>query len=370
MSKDPGHILIQYNNYNIETTLFFAIFSLTLFFVLIYILSNLSSFIVNFLSTIGSILTPYSKHKSTIHNLAGINNSIANNWENAEYYFSKAVKRRPELTTLLCAAYTASKSSIEKAEPYLETAYIKHSKDAALITLFHARLHINAENYKTAIKKIYDLPQKERVAATALYLLSCCYEKLEMWEELADTLKKCYKYNALSKNRTKILENKYFAYKLESSDPTKAYKTWKTLPKHSRETPYLIKTYAKKLLKNKDEKSAIQIIEKNIAKNFDASLISMYQSINTMNDHNILKQLLKWLELQPQNNELQIAVGRIYKRQGDKLKALVYMEKATANTSDISALIDIAGLYHELDRDTQIKDIYKRIVKIIKNDEK
>jgi|GEM_PF-4635833 heme biosynthesis-associated TPR repeat protein len=369
MSKDPGHILIQYNSYNIETTLFFAIFAFALVIVLVYILLNISSFIINLSSLITDIIAPYSKHKSATDKLNGIYNSIANNWENAEYQFSKSAKRSSDISTLFCAAYAASKDNVEKAEPYMEKAYISHNKDKMLITLFHARLYINAGDYKEAVKKIYNLSPKERDHSTALYLLTCCYENLEMWEELAETLKKCYRQRALSKKRMKDLENKYAIYKLESSDPEKAYKTWKTLAKHSRETPKVIIKYVGKLLKNKDEKNASHILEKNIFNSFDKDLIKIYQNINTNNNHKTLKQLLKWLDHKPQNKNLQAAVARTYLRLGDKLKALVYMEKATENTADIRALLDLVDIYHDLDREQSIKEIYKRIVAINDKDE-
>jgi len=45
------------------------------------------------------------------------------------------------------------------------------------------------------------------------------------------------------------------------------------------------------------------------------------------------------------------------------------MEKATKNTEDIAALLDLVDIYHDLDREQSIKEIYQRIVAINDKDE-
>ena len=170
ISQDPGHVLIQYNHLNIETTLWFLVLILFAIFTLIVFLANITKYMTQLFFCLKSSVKPDKLGRSHKLCLQGIRSLLGNNWPQAENAFTKAEKDNPNLLSTLASIFSSSQYDLDKMNEHLKDAYVRYASDTNTILIIHAHILMQLGNFSDSLRKVKLLPSKRAEQTRG----SCC----------------------------------------------------------------------------------------------------------------------------------------------------------------------------------------------------
>ncbi len=357
ISHDPGYVLIQYRNIDIETSLWFALLSIIISVVVLLSIRSLIRMLVNGIGGISSIFTPNYKSRARKNKQLAIKAGLSEEWQVAAKHFLLANDSEKDILSLVSAIWSGGKKDINNLSSYLETAYSKAPENINLLNILHAKMLSNHQKYEEAIQKVLILPDKEQNNLSCLLILAKCYKNTANSEMLYKAITKLKKHKFENSNIIFDFEVSYYSTELNTKDKNRIEKYWKTIPKHVRKDMKLQEQYLKQLVHLSLNKQATSLIEQIMKNNFTDHLALIYASLDENKEAVFIKNITNWLKLYPNNQSLIHALARLYEKHGESLKAISCYEKLPL--SNTKAQLDLINLYLELN----IQDKAQRLLK-------
>ncbi len=162
MHKDSGYVLITYQHWSIETTLWTLLFSILILFCIIYCLISLIRSSIYFTKHLYTWSSRRRQRKIQRDLHQGVYALIEGHWARAESYFTKSIAYNSQpLTSYMGAAIAAQKQNVSlRRENYLKTAYELNPEAEITLGFLQAQLQIEAEdwiNASTTLEKLRKL---------------------------------------------------------------------------------------------------------------------------------------------------------------------------------------------------------------------
>lgn len=354
LAQDPGYLVIQYHGYNIETSLFFVLLLALLFISFLIMLSQVLRGISFSGRHLVSALLPNRERHYQQQLLTGINYSLAQQPQAAAIAFSKAHEKKPSIPILLAAIY---QTPAEKpVEHLLEQAYIEYPQDTNLVDLIFIHRLIQAQQYTAALEKLQGLPKTANGPAKDYLLLLVC-RATDNWQFMKSLINSRF----LSTAQKARVQQDYAQARLRQTPSKQIQKVWKQLPRDCKNIDTVADLYIGKLVENQQIPLAIKTLESLLTKQPTPICAARYSQITTDNIPAQLSFLLSLLTQHPTNESIIWAISTLYEKQGETLKAMVYIEKIINTTQSIPILWAGASLYQTLNRHSHAQALYQRI---------
>ncbi|MCK5921063.1 MAG: heme biosynthesis protein HemY, partial [Methylococcales bacterium] len=189
-SEDPGHVLIGYGNWQIETSLYFSLAALVVSFVVIYIVVRL------LLSTIWlpSTLKKRGLVKRTTHSFEGLVwglvDAAEGNWAKAEKSLIRnaASSGIPLMHYLTAAKAAQARGAFSKRDEYLQLANESTPGSELVVGLTEAELQLSNKQFDEALESLKILKSIAPTHASVLRLLHETYRQMEDWQAIRKLL--------------------------------------------------------------------------------------------------------------------------------------------------------------------------------------
>ena len=336
---DSGYVLIAYNGYTLESSLWAAILALGLILCATRLVFSLLGAIQNSAGAIVPMTAKARRRRGQKLSNKGLIAFANGNWKAAQRHLSLAGKNGtlPLLNYLVAARAASSNGDMEACKEYLREADETSPAAYMAIGITQAEVQISQSQYEQALATLKSLHKKSPKHPYLLKLLKQTYEKLSDWHALAKLLPALHKQKVLDNGAVEELEKAIYCKlfeqahnkgrNLQSGECTKpADEIWQSLSKAQRNNADLAYRYARCLFQLGAQEQAEAFIRRQLPSLYSVPLIRIYGRIECTDPSRQLLAAEKLLAERPNDAELLLALGRICSRSQLWGKSREYLE--------------------------------------------
>ncbi len=356
LSHDPGYLLITVNHWSIETTLWFALITLILGFVLLHGLVLLISKVHRSPRTLRRWRAKRRALKAQARTRQGIIEFSEGYWSEAQNHLIKAL---PDTDSPLFNYLTAARAAQEMGNNQLRDDYLREAQQAMpeakiAVELTQAQLQLANHQWEQALATLQHLKYLAPRHPYVLKLLMQLYIEVKDWPQLIALLPELKKNRVvLGKDFDQLRQQTYLNYLSDLAKYGQANdlkKLVKQLPKKLAHNPELMVVYGEFLLSQKEHELAEKIISNCLGKQFDEKLIGLYGQIKSNAKQLAFAETL--LKKQPHSAELYLCLGRLSLNNHLWGKAKIYFEQSLSLAANPVAYEELGKLLERLSDQT------------------
>jgi HemY protein len=300
--QHPGYVLINYKDWVIETTLWFAIVVAVLFMLLLHFLYRLFHYIAGIPTRIHSWSYLHKHDKSTKNLNLGFRDFILGKMPSAEKLLVKSANLNENTFISYCIAAAAAQNqgAIERRNEYLKKAEGINKNDF-LIDLIKAQLHLQSQQPELALSYLIRLRQLRPHDSYILKLLAESYLDLQDWSSLPKLFNELRR-NHLFDDKFEKIEQSVYLHLLNSkffADFSDLQLLWNSIPKRLRKDTEILISYSQLLCRWNRTNEAEDLLLKQLKSHPDAKLLEQYAKIPSANPTRQLTFVEKFLKLYP-----------------------------------------------------------------------
>lgn len=366
IQKDPGYILISYNQWVLETSLWVGTLVTVIGFLVLYLLIRLIKYVASIGGRIKNWEQQRKDRKAQNQTNAGLCELAEGHWQKAEQQLLKAAEHcRAPLINYLAAARAAQElQAYERRNDHIRKAHQSTEGAQVAIALTQAQLQMNSEQWEQALATLQHIHQIAPNHQYALRLLSKVYLTLKDWEQLAKLIPRLHQYKILSESEMHTLEKLVYLSLLDkaakSIKPTDLDTQWYKFSRAWQHEPELASTYASYLIQRHEQDSAIAIIESALKKNWHASLIQLYGNAHGSQNAKQLSTTEHWLKKHPHDPDLLLALGKLSAREQFWGKAKDYLEQSLKLSPQPETYLTLAKVFEAINDRESAMSLYRK----------
>lgn len=212
LKSDPGHVLINFGDWTIETSVLVLVLALTLLWI-----------IVRFTVWLWRMPVETARKMSEQRALKQLEKGLLalteGNWKAAEKALEHSASKQGRNTAHYLAAAQAAdgQDAHDRREYYLEQADSGGSKKRFLVELTRARMLLANGSRAAALPILQGLYKRRSKHPQVLELLSHCYRELADWDQLQTLLPALRKAGVLNDEQSQNLEEEIAVNKLRAA---------------------------------------------------------------------------------------------------------------------------------------------------------
>ena len=305
--SDPGHVLINFGDWTIETSVLVLGSAL----LILWFAVQIAVWFWRMPVETARRMREQRAFKQLERGLLALTEG---DWGAAEKALEKSASVQGRTTAHYLAAAQAadSQDAPERREYYLEQADSGGSKKRFLVELTRARMLLANGNRAAALPILQDLYKRRRKHPQVLELLSRCYRELAEWDELQAMLPALQKSGVLNDEQAQELQEEVAVNKLRSASSAKDLQAaWKKLPRAMRHHPAVVEAFAVGAARLERADLAEPVIIASLKHEWNPALVLRYGDMAASDKSKRLKQCEKWLKQYPDDAGLHLALGRL-----------------------------------------------------------
>lgn len=358
--RNTGYVLVSYEDWSFETSLWFFVIAIISVFVAVYLLLRIASRALSLASMLKLWIKSIKKRRARNKTMLGLYGMLEGNWRYAEKNLFAGAKYSdmPLVNYLMAASEACRQQEFERCEDYLLLAEQVAPEHSLAIGFKRAEMHMQRKQWEQACAILQNLHGVFPKNAMVLrFLVSALYE-LHDWEKIYLLLPKMRKVSVFREDYERLELEAYCALLPKIS--------WSCVPSHLQKTPKLVAIYVQQLLVDNKAEQAEDILKMILRKNLDKDLLELYANLPSSNP---IKKLARaeeaWLQNNNEDPALFLALGRICKQQKLWGKARQYFERS-ANLFPCSEVYFELGQICEMQNDLiKALEFYKKGIKNI-----
>lgn len=354
VKSDNGYILIGYKQWSVEGSLaFFLILNLLVFVVLYFLIRMLSG-----LWSIPKQLHGWQDQRSQERARREFNHGLVQlsegHWQSAEKFLIKHADRSdaPLLNYLAAARSAQQQGAHDRRDHYLQLAHKSMPAADVAVGLTQAELQLEHEQLEQALATLRHLRRIAPRHSYVLKLLKELYERVGDWNELSAMLPELKKRRVVSESELQELELRIYRKLLQSaalsSDSESLRVTWKGFPLPIRQSHSMVMSYANYLKERNADDEVAQLLKRAIESKWNDRLVELYGRVGATDAAGQLTLAEKWLQDQPRNATLLMALGRLCLRNRLWGKARSYLEASIGVQPSTAAYRELGVLLEKM----------------------
>ena len=324
LKSDPGHVLINFGNWTVETSVLVLFFAVLLLWFIVQLVAWIWRMPVETARKV--------REKRAFNQLEkGLLALTEGDWRAAEKALEKSASSQGRTTAHYLAAAQAadSQDATDRREYYLEQADSGGSRKRFLVELTRARMLLASGNRAEALPILQDLYKSRRKHPQVLELLSRCYRELGQWDQLQGLITPLRKAGVLNDEQSHELEEEVAVNKLRSVSSAEDLQTaWKRTPRAMRHHSAVVEAFAVAAAKLERTDLAEPVISASLKSDWNSLLVLRYGDPASEDRIKRIKQCEKWLKQHPEDAGLQLALGRLCAAESLWGKAREHMVKS------------------------------------------
>lgn len=367
---DSGYILISYGQKTIEMSFWLGVFSIILFFLLLWLAVKLVFKIIDSLRGSVSWLAESREKRVERRTQSGMIHFIEGNWRAAKKDLLSAAKAsdKPLVQYLAAARSAYEMGELEETGFLLQQAEKVAPENELAIVLSQARIELAAGQYDQCLAT---LDRAKKIAPdnpVVLDLYKQVYWHLRDWNALIQLLPQLKSSKQYTKEQESQLEEEiYSAYVAQFAKQytgeqlvAELDRSWGKIPKSLRRNPRLIGIYAHVLMNENQHNKAESILRSVLKDQWDQHLVELYGLVDTDQKKEQLATAEKWLRTHPTDPVLLLALGRIARRNELWGRARDYLSTSLHYKESPETYAELATLLAQLGEHEESTSLYKK----------
>lgn len=366
ISASPGYVLLSYQHWAVETSLWVAIAAVFVTFSVLYLLLRFLSKVWGVQATFRQWAQHHRERKARRLTSKGLRALAEGNWKQAEKALVKGASDvdSPLINYLAAANAAQGEGSLDLRDQYLRRALESTENSEIAVGLTQAQLQFENAQLEQSLATLEHLNRLEPNHRYVLKLLQRVYVSLEDWDGVLQVLPKLRKYKVLDPDAIDELERQayraLFKLSIAKTPKDELAKSLKKLPKHLHADPEVVLAYSGELIKNDMNYEAEKILYHAIQDNWHPRLIRQYANVISPKPAKQLSTAEGWLKRYPDDPNLLITLGQLCLRNKLWGKAQRFFETALAKQASVEVLKDLGEVYEQLGQQEQAMECFKK----------
>jgi HemY protein len=364
LSHDPGYLLIAVDHWTMETTLWVAIPSILIIFLLLHCLLLIVRWLIHTPTVWRQWLEKRRIQLAQAKTRQGLIEFSEGHWQQAQNHLMKAL---PFADTPLLNYLTAARAAQEMGDNKLRDEYLREAQQSMpeakiAVELTQAQLQLANQQWEQALATLRHLQDLSPQHPYVLKLLMHLYEEVNDWPQLITLLPMLKRHQILSEPAYNHLQQRSYNQALidliKQNQPAAITQFIKNLPKNLACEPSLMYEYCQYLLRNHEDTQAESILRRCLHQNLSTSLIDLYGQINAnVVQLNFAESLLKTY---PLSAALHLCLGRICQAKHLWGKAKIYFEESLKLDPTPIAYVELGQLLEQLNDQPSACHAYRK----------
>lgn len=276
-------------------------------------------------------------------------------WRQAEKLLLKHVdySEAPLINYLAAARAAHMDNRFEQRDELLKQAIAHNPKAAIAVGVSQADMQIISKQWVQAHATLQHLRQKDAKNPFILKLYAQTLLKQKQWDELLSLLPSILKRQLFSKKDLRGAQSAIltgiFQHQIKSGGLKQLMQTWESLPKAVHGESIAKTLYAQALKQANGQQQCADFIESQMKHAWSDELIKVYGELEYNNTKQAQKQLEAWLQQQPNNPYILLALARLNKQQQLWGLAKHYYEASLNQAPNAAAYLELAELLEQLE---------------------
>lgn len=366
ISASPGYVLLSYQHWAVETSLWVAIAAVFLTFSLLYVLLRLLSKVWGVQATFRQWARRHRERKARRLTNKGLRALAEGHWKQAEKALVKGAAgvESPLINYLAAANAAQGEGRLDLRDQYLRSALDSTEDSEIAVGLTQAQLQYENKQLEQSLATLEHLNRLEPNHCHVLKLLQRVYVSLEDWDSVLEVLPKLRKYKVIDSDAANELERQtyraLFKLSIAKTANDELPKALKKLPKHLHADPEIVLAYSDALIKNEMNHKAEKILYYAIQDNWHPQLIRQYAKVNSPKPAKQLSIAEGWLKRYPDDPNLLLTLGQLCLKNKLWGKAQRFFETALAKQSSVEVLKDLGEVYEQLGQQERAIECFKK----------
>jgi len=274
---------------------------------------------------------------------------------------SHAAGAAPALSALVAARAAHFLRDSRREAEWLGRAAEHDAEAPAARLMTEAELHVNARRFDAAREALDALQRSGGTHIAALRLALRANRGLGRWDDVLTVARQLEKHRALTADAAAPLKLRAHRENLRSREGDAAALSayWRAVPVGEQHAPRLAAAAARALIAAGDGATAQRIIESQVEIEWDTELAGLYAACRGGDTLARIARAERWLEQQPQDARLLLALGQLCREQQLWGKAQSYFEASLAVQPSQDAHVELATLFAQLGRGEESNQAYR-----------
>lgn len=352
LQQDSGYVLLAYQKWTVETSLWVAIFALLLVFFLLHLLINLTHKLLRSPGYWQARLSRHRHWKAQKLTRQGLIEFSEGYWQKARQHLIKAL---PNTDTPLLNYLTAARAAQKMGDNQLRDHYLREAQQSMpeakiAVELTQAELQLANQQLEQALATLRHLHDLAPHHPYVLKLLAQLYQTIGDWPQLLTILPLLKKHRVLEPTACEALELQAYLGQLQQSmkqgGTEQLAEFMNGLPRSIANQPVLVAAYAQYLLDHGQAEQADEALKRALKKAYADSLIAIFgQGPNPTRNLQFAEQFIKKY---PDNEVLYLSLGRLSQACQLWGKAKSYLERSVELKPSKQAYYQLGKLYEQL----------------------
>ncbi len=372
-SDDPGYIVINFQDWTIETSFILAVVVVGIVLVVFYLVTRLLLRVLFFPRNFNRWRGQRYNEKMTRKSHEALSNGlialISGRWKEAERELMAfiEVSKSPVVNYLFAARAAEKLGAHERRDEYLKKASDLMPQAETAIGLTRAELLIQQGKMDSALKALEQLRVNEPKQEVVTKRLLALYREVRDWHHLLALLPVARKRNILSHDKIRELEVLASTELLKEAgvdyDVRKLHEVWQHIHKDIRMLPALVSVYVHQLIECNSGANAELVLARYMRKHWDENLVYLYGLVHGDTPIQI-SRANTWLKSHKDSFSLMLTLGRLYKRDGQWDKARQFLEACLAVEETSEVLQELASVVEEMGEQDAALRYYRKCLQM------
>lgn len=350
--KGPGYVLIYYDHYSLETSVWVFAAFLMISVGLLMLGYKLLGLLFRYLLKIGFLPKVLGERQARKLQYLGTLAFLDENWPEAASQLGKSAKNSdtPFLNLLMATRASLAEENYEQAQSYLASAGKLADADELSLAMLQLDLALAQKDTDKAEfllkKQLTAFAQDKRFLRKAVAV----YQAEQDWAQLQALLSRVKKVKAFSAEELEQLEKQALTGLLQKArlqkDLTAAQQLWKNAGKLQKDHE-LLAVYAGLLLAMGEQQEAEKLLQGALKRQWDEKLIGLYAQIAAEDNSKQLALMETLLQSDSHNSQVLNAVARVCLHGGLWGQARHYLEQSLQARPTVEAYQLLARIAEE-----------------------
>jgi len=369
---DPGYLIINYQDWVIETSAVLAMVVVLLLFATVYLVLRLY---INTRRMPKFVRRWRQRRRTESANLAlknGLLELSKGDWRKAERLLLKHVDSTdmPLLNYLTAARVAQKQGNAQRRDYYLQQAYKVMPRADVAIGLTQAELQIKQGQLEQALATLTHLRQQSPRNVTVLKLLLRLYVELHDWERLLELLPSVRRHKIIDREESSRLETMAHTALLKnaSAELKHLQDTWQRISKVGRHNNSVLQAYVLGLIRQQKGSEAEALINQALSREWDPDLVRLYGMLEGTDVSRQIRYAEEWLTHRRHDPVLLLTLGRLCLRNKLWAQARQYLEASLSVEQSTDTCTELARLYEQQGETDKALQYYRKGVELVGTD--
>jgi len=309
--NDPGLVQIHFLGWTIETSVLILILGVLAVWLLAWVILRLWKMPAETARRI-------REQRALMQLEKGLLALTEGDWRTAERALEKSASSHGRTTARYLAAAEAAdgQDAGDRAEWYLEQADTRNRKQKFLVELTRARILVSNGQFEEARPILEGLHKRRRKHPQVLELLARCYDDAGDWESLQKILPIMLKAGVVEEKRAEEMkQHAAISSLLKCKEAASLSAAWQNLTKPLKRSAEVLQAYAEQAIDVEAPQLTEDVLRRALNREWNSLLLIPYGEPGPDDTSKRLKQCEKWLQSQPDDPWLHLALGRLCARE-------------------------------------------------------